>query len=294
MRICSSARRSATTRRPGGPSNPSLMRLLSARSRTRSREVATRGANSTGPSSTWNSPLSRRDRSSSSRVRRERRSAWRAIISTNPRAAGSSIFPLESSVSTAPVMAETGVRSSWLALAMKSRRTLSSLFASVKSRKRTSALRSGSGENVTKSSLSSETTLNSPRAGVPAMACSAASPSSALRVISSSVRPSARPVPTSASSARFTTARRPRGSRRPAGSGIPSTISCGPGGGPPATNPAASAWSSRDSSTTSRGSGSPGRRAASSMRTAASTSSSVTLRQKSATSSVYPRRVATV
>src|SRR5229473_1853385 len=277
MRICSSARRSASARRPGGPSNPSLMRFASARPRTRSSEAATRGASSTGPISRWNSPVSSRDRSSNSRVSRESRSACRAIISTKPRAAGSSIWPLGSRVSTAPVMAATGVRSSWLALAMKSRRTPSSRFSSVRSRKRTRARRSASGESVTNSSLSRDTTLNSPRTGVPAIARSAASPSSELRVISSKVRPSARPVPTSASSAGLTTANRPRGSRMPAGSGMPSTISWGPGGAPPATKPASSACSRRDSS-------SPGRCAASSPRTAPSTSSSVTLRQKRATS----------
>src|SRR6266851_764646 len=289
MRICSKARRSPTARSPGGPSNPSLIRFASARPLTRSSDEETRGASSTGPSSTWNSPVSRRDRSSSSRVRRESRSAWRAIISTNPRAGGSSICPLESSVSTAPVMAATGVRSSWLALAMKSRRTLSRRFSSVRSRRITSALRSASGESVAKITLSSDATLNSPRTGVPVPARSAASPSSALRVISSTVRPRARPVPTRPSRARLTTANRPRGSRMPAGSGMPSTISWGAGGGPPATNPASSAWSRRDSSTTSRGSGSPGRCAPSSRRTAPSTSSSVTLRQKRANRSLLPR-----
>src|SRR6266851_1959525 len=289
MRICSKARRSPTARSPGGPSNPSLIRFASARPLTRSSDEETRGASSTGPSSTWNSPVSRRDRSSSSRVRRESRSAWRAIISTNPRAGGSSICPLESSVSTAPVMAATGVRSSWLALAMKSRRTLSRRFSSVRSRRITSALRSASGESVAKITLSSDATLNSPRTGMPVPARSAASPSSALRVISSTVRPRARPVPTRPSRARLTTANRPRGSRMPAGSGMPSTISWGAGGGPPATNPASSAWSRRDSSTTSRGSGSPGRCAPSSRRTAPSTSSSVTLRQKRANRSLLPR-----
>src|SRR6267378_1797247 len=284
IKICSSARRSASARRPGGPSKPTLMRLASARPRTRSSEAAARGASPTGPISTRNSPVSSRDRSSSSRVSRESRSACRAIISTKPRAAGSSISPLESSVSTAPVMAATGVRSSWLALAMKSRRTPSSRFSSVRSRNSTRARRPVSGESVTNSSLSRDTTLNSPRTGVPAIARSAASPSSELRVTSSNVRPSARPVPTSASSAGLTTARRPRGSRMPAGSGMPSTISWGPGGGPPATNPDSSARSRRDNSTTSRGNASPVRRAASSPRTAPSTSSSVTLRQKRATS----------
>ena len=65
----------AITRRPGGPSNPSLIRFSSARPRTRSNDAEASGASSTGPSSTWNSPVSRRDRSSSSRVKRERRSA---------------------------------------------------------------------------------------------------------------------------------------------------------------------------------------------------------------------------
>src|SRR5258705_8112618 len=230
-RTCSRARRSAITRNSGGPSYPRMMRFSVARARTRSIADSQNGPTSTDPISARYWPDSRRERSRRSRVSRASRSAWRAIISTNPFASGAGFTAPPSNVSTAPEIAATGVRSSWLALAMKSRRTLSMRFSSVRSRRTRRPPEGATGEIEACTTTSEDGSRTSAWTGGPASAREAASDSSELRLSSSKVRPAHCSRAKSRPSAALAAAICPLPSSRAAGSGIPSTRSCGSAAG---------------------------------------------------------------
>ena len=220
-RICSSARRSALARSRSGTSASSAIFFSDARSRNSSTTRAQSGANCTGPSAGFHAPVSSLDRSSRSSVSRVRRSAWRAIISTKLRACPGSSRPPSSSVSAAPRMAVTGVRSSCEALAMKSRRTRSARRSAVRSRSTNRARACERGATCASTCRSSEVSAISRRCGQPASPRAHSSTSSELRVASSTVGA----APSSCSMRGLRAAIRPPTSSSAAASGIASSNS---------------------------------------------------------------------